>query len=75
MLRTIFMIGLFAVGGLFLLKLFFGVFGVFFALLLTLLKMAIWVAIVGAAIYLVIRIFSPDTARRLRERWSGTTTM
>ncbi|MBC7895049.1 MAG: hypothetical protein H7066_06535 [Cytophagaceae bacterium] len=75
MLRTIFMIGLFAVGGLFLLKLFFGVFGVFFALLLTLLKMAIWVAIVGAAIYLVIRILSPDTARRLRERWSGTTTM
>ena len=75
MLRTIFMIGLFAVGGLFLLKLFFGVFGVFFALLLTLLKMAIWVAIIGAAIYLVIRILSPDTARRLRERWSGTTTM
>ncbi|MGQ0649510.1 MAG: hypothetical protein ACT4P7_18300 [Gemmatimonadaceae bacterium] len=75
MLRTIFMIGLFAVGGLFLLKLFFGVFGVFFALLLTLLRMAIWVAIVGAVIYLVIRIVSPDTARRLREKWSGTTTM
>jgi hypothetical protein len=75
MLRTIFMIGLFAVGGLFLLKLFFGVFGVFFALLLTLLRMAIWVAIVGALIYLVIRIVSPDTARRLRERWSGTTSM
>jgi hypothetical protein len=75
MLRTIFMIGLFAVGGLFLLKLFFGVFGVFFALLLTFLRMAIFVAIVGAVIYLVIRIVSPDTARRLRERWSGTTTM
>ncbi|MCC6318972.1 MAG: hypothetical protein IT361_14935 [Gemmatimonadaceae bacterium] len=72
MLRTIFMIGLFAVGGLFLLKLFFGVFGIFFALLLTLLKMAIWVALVGAMIYLVVRIVSPDTARRLRERWSGT---
>jgi len=75
MLRTIFMIGLFAVGGLFLLKLFFGVFGVFFALLLTLLRMAIWVTIVGAMIYLVIRIFSPDTARRMRERWSGTTSI
>lgn len=75
MLRTIFMIGLFAVGGLFLLKLFFGVFGVFFALLLTLLRMAIWVVIVGAVIYLVIRIVSPDTARRLREKWSGTTSM
>lgn len=74
MLRTIFMIGLFAVGGLFLLKVFFGVFGVFFGLLLVLLRMAIWVAIVGAIIYLVVRIFSPDTARRMREKWSGHTT-
>jgi len=75
MLRTIFMIGLFAIGGLFVLKLFFGVFAVFFALLLKLLGMAIWIAIVGALIYLVIRIVSPDTARRLREKWSGTTTI
>jgi hypothetical protein len=75
MLRTIFMIGLFAIGGLFLLKLFFGVFGVFFALLIKLLGMAIWIAIVGALIYLVIRILSPDTARRLREKWSGTTSI
>jgi hypothetical protein len=75
MLRTIFMIGLFAIGGLFVLKLFFGVFGVFFALLIKLLGMAIWIAIVGALIYLVIRIVSPDTARRLREKWSGTTSI
>lgn len=75
MLRTIFMIGLFAIGGLFILKLFFGVFGVFFALLIKLLGMAIWIAIVGALIYLVIRIISPDTARRLREKWSGTTSI
>jgi len=75
MLRTIFMIGLFAIGGLFVLKLFFGVFAVFFALLLKLLGMAIWIAIVGALIYLVIRIVSPDTARRLREKWSGTTSI
>jgi hypothetical protein len=75
MLRTIFMIGLFAIGGLFLLKLAFGVFGVFFALLINLLQMALWVAMVGALIYVVIRIVSPDTARRLRERWSGQPTM
>ena len=75
MLRTIFMIGLFAIGGLFVLKLFFGVFGVFFALLIKLLGMAIWIAIVGALIYLVIRIISPDTARRLRDKWSGTTSI
>ncbi|MGQ0766064.1 MAG: hypothetical protein ACT4OZ_10395 [Gemmatimonadota bacterium] len=70
MLRTIFMIGLFAIGGLFLLQLAFGLFGLFFALLVGLLKMAAWVALVGALIYLVIRIVSPDTARKLRERWS-----
>lgn len=75
MLRTIFMIGLFAIGGLFVLKLFFGLFGVFFALLINLLQMALWVAVVGALIYLVIRIVSPDTARRLREKWSGTTSI
>ncbi len=75
MLRTVFMIGLFAIGGLFLLKILFGVFGVFFALLLTLLRMAIFVSLVGAAIYLVVRVLSPDTARRMREKWSGTATM
>jgi len=26
---------------------------------------------IDGAIYLAIRIFSPDTARRLREKWSG----
>jgi hypothetical protein len=72
MLRTIFMIGLFAIGGLFLLKLVFGVFGVFFAILIGVLRLAVFIAIVGALLYLVIRIVSPDTARRLRERWSGS---
>lgn len=72
MLRTIFTIGLFAIGGLFLLKVLFGVFAVFFALLITLLKMAMFVGLVGAAIYLVVRLLSPDTARRMREKWSGT---
>lgn len=71
MLRTIFMIGLFAIGGLFLLKLFFGVFGVFFVLLVGLLGLAIKIAIFGAILYLIIRVVSPDTARRMRERWSG----
>ncbi len=71
MLRTIFMIGLFAIGGLFLLKLFFGILGVFFVILLGLLRAAIFIAIVGAVLYLLIRIFSPATAQRLRERWSS----
>ena len=71
MLRTIFTIGLFALLGLFALKLVFGIMGPLFALFLWLLVMAIKVAIFGALIYLVIRLASPDTARRMRERWSG----
>ncbi|MFN8571847.1 MAG: hypothetical protein U0132_07305 [Gemmatimonadaceae bacterium] len=72
MLRTVFMIGLFAILGLFLLKLFFGVFGAFFALLIALLFWAVRIAIIGGIVYLLIRIFSPDTARKLRERFSGS---
>jgi hypothetical protein len=72
MLRTIFMIGLFAIAGLFVLKLVFGLFGVLLGIFGGLLGLAIKVAIVGALVYLVIRIFSPETARRLREKWSGT---
>lgn len=72
MLRTIFMIGLFAIGGLFLLKLFFGILGAFFFILVGLLKAAIFIALVGAVLYLVLRIFSPGTAQRLKERWSGS---
>ena len=71
MLRTIFMIGLFALAGLFVLRLAFGLFGVLLGIFGGLLGLAIKVAILGALIYLVIRIFSPDTARRLREKWSG----
>ena len=71
MLRTIFMIGLVAIGGLFLLKIAFGILGVFFAILIGLLKAAMFIALVGAVLYLIIRIVSPGTAARLRERWSG----
>ena len=73
MLRPIFIIGLFALAGLFLLKLFFGVFGGLLGLVLGLLGLALKIAIVGAIVYLVIRIVSPETARRLRERFSGPT--
>jgi hypothetical protein len=73
MLRPIFVIGLFALAGLFLLKLFFGVFGGLFGLVFGLLALALKIAIVGAIVYLIIRIVSPETARRLRERFSGPT--
>ena len=72
MLRTIFMIGLFAIGGLFVLKIAFGLFGVALGIFGVLLALAIKVVIIGGLIYLVIRIFSPETARRLRQKWSGS---
>ena len=70
MLRTIFMIGLFALLGLFALKVAFGLFGFLFAILLTLLVWGIKIAIVGLIIYFVIRIVSPDTASKFRSKWS-----
>jgi len=71
MLRTIFSIGLFAVLGLIALRFIFGIFGVVMALFISLLFLALKIALVGVVIYFIIRIVSPDTARRLRERWSG----
>lgn len=71
MLRTIFMIGLFALAGLFVLKVFFGILPGILGFVAWLFMLAVKIAIVGGLIYLVIRIFSPDTARRLREKWSG----
>jgi hypothetical protein len=72
MLRTIFMIGLFALAGLFLFKLLFGVLFVGLGLFGWLFGIAIRAVIIGALIYLVIRVFSPETARRLRQKFSGT---
>ena len=72
MLRTIFSIGLFALLGLFLLKIVFGILPWFFALMIGLLTLAVKIALIGGAIYLLVRIFSPDTARRMRERFSGS---
>lgn len=75
MLRTIFTIGLFALLGLFALKIVFGVMAGLFGIFFVLLGVALKIAIVGGAAYLVIRIVSPSTARRLREKFSGTSVM
>jgi membrane protein implicated in regulation of membrane protease activity len=71
MLRTIVSIGLFAVLGLIALKFIFGIFGLAVGLFIGLLFVALKIAFVLLVIYFIIRIVSPDTARRLRERWSG----
>ena len=70
MLRTVFMIGLFAILGLFALKIAFGLFGVLFAIFWVVLWWAVKIAIVGAVIYFIVRLVSPDTISRLRSRWS-----
>ncbi len=72
MLRTIFMIGVFALLGLFALKLVFGIFGFLFGIVGFLLVLAIKIAIVGLIVYFIVRIFSPETARRMREKWGGS---
>ena len=66
MLRTIFAIGLFAVLGLFALRFVFGIFGFAVGLFIGLLAFAVKIAIIGLIIYIIIRIFSPDTARKMR---------
>jgi hypothetical protein len=72
MIRTIFAIGLFAVLGLFALRLVFGIFLGLFGILGGLIGFAIKIAIIGLIIYAVIRIFSPDTARKMRNWGDGS---
>ena len=75
MIRTIFAIGLFAVLGLFALRMVFGIFGFLFGILGGLLWFAVKIAIIGLIIYMVIRIFSPDTARKMRNWGEGNDTI
>ncbi len=72
MLRTVFTIGLFALLGLFALNLAFQVLPMVIGLLMGLLGIALKIALFGLVVYVLIRIFSPETARRMRERWSGS---
>jgi hypothetical protein len=72
MLRTVFTIGLFALLGLFVLNLAFAVLPMVITLVMAVLGIALKIALLGLLIYVVIRIFSPETARRMRERWSGS---
>ena len=70
MLRTIFTIGIMALLGLVALKLVFGVLPLMVGLLIFVIGLAVKVALVGGALYLVLRVASPDTARRLKEKFS-----
>ena len=70
MLRTNFTIGIMALLGLVALKIVFGVLPLMVGLLIFVAGLALKVALVGGALYLVLRVASPDTARRLKEKFS-----
>jgi hypothetical protein len=63
MIRNLFGFALFAVVTIFLLKLVFGLFG----LVLGLLGAVLWFAFVGFLIYVVLKVFAPETAARVRD--------
>jgi hypothetical protein len=68
MIRNLLGFAIFAVVAVFLLKLVFGLFG----LVLGLLGAVLWFAFLGFIIYLVLKLFAPETAARVREMIAGT---
>ena len=72
MLRAIFMIGLIAMLGLFAVGMVFKLFGGVLALTFFLVAVALKVVIVGGLLYFGIRVLSPGTAQRIREKFAGT---
>ena len=69
MLRTILAVGALSLLGIVLLRFAFGIFAGLVGLALWLLVLTIKIALVGLVVYFIIRVVSPDTARRLQERW------
>ena len=72
MLRAIFMIGLFAMLGLFAVGMVFKLFGGIVGLTFWLVALALKVVIVGGLLYFGIRVLSPGTAARIRDKFAGT---
>ncbi|UCG84935.1 MAG: hypothetical protein JSW71_13405 [Gemmatimonadota bacterium] len=67
MVRTIVSYSIIAVVGVVALKLVFGLLGFVFSLLSSL----FWLAAIGLLIYVILRIFSPETATRVKETIRG----
>jgi FtsH-binding integral membrane protein len=68
MIRKLFGFAIFAVVAIFLLKVLFG-------LVIGLLAAVLWFAFIGFLIYLILKIFAPGTAARVREMIAGRPTM
>jgi hypothetical protein len=71
MFRNLLGFAIFAVIAIFLLKVFFGLFGLLIGLLVT----VAWFALVGFLIYLVLKVVAPDAAARVREMIAGRPTV
>ncbi|HMH54916.1 MAG TPA: hypothetical protein VK535_01520 [Gemmatimonadales bacterium] len=67
MFRNLFGFAVFAIVAMFLLKVVFGLFG----LVLGLLGAVLWFAFLGFMIYLILKVFAPGTAARVREMIAG----
>jgi membrane protein implicated in regulation of membrane protease activity len=67
MIRKLAGYAIFAVIGMFVLKVLFGLIGFAMSLLWTLL----WLAALGFVFYLILKVISPGTARRVREKVTG----
>ncbi|MEA2712944.1 MAG: hypothetical protein QOK27_905 [Gemmatimonadales bacterium] len=67
MLRNLFGFAVLAIVAMFLLKVIFGLFG----LVLGLLGAVLWFAFLGFMIYLILKVFAPGTAARVREMIAG----
>jgi hypothetical protein len=68
MIRNLLGFAIFAVVAMFVLKVVFGLFG----LVLGLLGAVLWFAFLGFVIYLVLKLFAPETAARVRDMIAGT---
>lgn len=72
MLRAILMLGLLVVLGMFAVGLVFNVLGGLVGLVVWAAVLAVKLLIVGGVLYFAVRILSPNTAQRLKDRWAET---
>ena len=72
MIRSILLLGVLVVLGMFAAGLVFNVLGGLLGLVVWVCIVAVKILIVGGLLYAGIRIFSPASAQRLKERWAET---
>ena len=72
MLRAILMLGLLVVLGMFAAGLVFNVLGGLVGLVVWVAVLAVKLLVVGGILYVGVRVLSPNTAQRLKDRWAET---